>query len=63
MTSNKSECLLKKFERGKIWIVNFKERNTKNEYIKHIYNPVERENWKSLKDTVKKIVKIKIQQK
>ena len=40
--------------------MDFKERNTKNEYIKHIYNPIERENWKSLKDTGNKIVKIKI---
>ena len=53
-TSNDiSECLLTIFERGKIRMVEFKERISKNAYNKYIFNPIKREKWKSFEDTVK----------
>ena len=60
-TSNDiSECLLIIFERGKIRMVEFKERISKNASNKYIFDPIKREKWKSFKDTVKRTTKIKI---
>ena len=60
-TSNDiSECLLPIFERGKIRMVEFKERISKNASNKYIFDPIKREKWKSFEDTVKKTTKIKI---
>ena len=59
-SNDKSECLLTIFERGKIQIMDFKERITKNESIKYIFDPIKREKWKISEDTVKRIIKIKI---
>ena len=47
-TSNDvSECLLTIFEKGKIWMVEFKERISKNTSNKYIFDPIKREKWKS----------------
>ena len=60
-TSNDiSECLLTIFERGKIRMVEFKERISKNASNKHIFDPIKRKKWKSFEDTVKRTTKIKI---
>ena len=55
-----SECLLPIFERGKIRMVEFKERISKNASSKYIFDPIKREKSKSFDDTVKKTTKIKI---
>ena len=39
----KSECLLTIFERGKIRMVDFKERMTRNESNNHIFHQIKRE--------------------
>ena len=63
-TSNDiSECLLTIFERGKIRMVEFKERISKNASNKYIFNPIKREKWKSFKDIVKRTTKINIDAK
>ena len=60
-TSNDiSECLLTIFERGKIRMVEFKEKISKNASNKYIFDPIKREKWKSFEDTVKRTTKIKI---
>ena len=60
-TSNDvSECLLTIFERGKIRMMEFKERISKNASNKYIFDPIKREKWKSFEDTVKRTTKIKI---
>ena len=60
-TSNhNSECLLTIFERGNIRTVEFKERITKNESNKNIFDPIKRKKWKSFENTVKRTAKIKI---
>ena len=60
-TSNDiNECLLAIFERGRVRMVEFKERITKTGSNKHIFDPIKREKWKSFEDTVKGITKIKI---
>ena len=60
-TSNhNSECLLTIFERGKIRTVEFKERITKNESNKNIFDPIKREKWKSFENTVNRTTTIKI---
>ena len=60
-TSNDvSECLLTIFEKGKIRMVEFKERISKNASNKYIFDPIKREKWKSFQDTVKRTTKIKI---
>ena len=60
-TSNDiSECLLTIFEKGKIRMVEFKERISKNVSNKYIFDPIKREKWKSFQDTVKRTTKIKI---
>ena len=55
-----SECLLTIFEKGKIRMVEFKERISKNTSNKYIFDPIKREKWKSFQDTVKRTTKIKI---
>ena len=63
-TSNDmSECLLTIFKRGKIRMVEFKERIGKNASNKYIFNPIKREKWKSFKDIVKRTTKINIDAK
>ena len=60
-TSNDiSECLLTIFERGKIRMVEFKERISENASNKHIFDLIKREKWKNFEDTVKRTTKIKI---
>ena len=60
-TSNDiSECLLTIFERGKILMVEFKERISKNASNKYIFDLIKREKWKNLEDTVKRTTMIKI---
>ena len=60
-TSNDiSEWLLTIFKRGKIQMVEFKERISKNAPNKYIFDPIKREKWKSFEDTVKRKTKIKI---
>ena len=61
--SNKSECLLTIFERGKMRMVEFKARISKNESNKCIFDPITREKWKSFEDTVKRTTKTKIDSK
>ena len=49
-TSNdKSECLLTIFERGKIRMVEFKEKISKNASNNYIFDPIKRKNVKVLK--------------
>ena len=55
-----NECLLTIFERGKIRMVEFKERISKNPSNKYVFDPIKREKWKSFKDTEKRTTKIKI---
>ena len=60
-TSNDiSECLLTIFERGKIRMVEFKERISKDASNKYIFDPIKREKWKRFEDPVKRTTKIKI---
>ena len=59
-SNDKSDCPLTIFERGKIRIVDFKKRITKNESIKYIFDPIKTEKWKSFEDTVKRIIQMKI---
>ena len=60
-TSNDiSECLLTIFEKGKIRMVEFKERISKNASNKHIFDPIKRKKWKNFQDTVERTTKIKI---
>ena len=61
--SNKSKCLLTIFERGKMRMVEFKARISKNESNKCIFDPITREKWKSFEDTVKRTTKTKIDSK
>ena len=60
-TSNDiSECVLTIFQTGKIRMVKFKERISKNASNKYIFDPTKREKWKSFQDTAKRTTKIKI---
>ena len=53
-TSNDiSECVLTIFQTGKIRMVKFKERISKNASSKYIFDPIKRGKWMSFEDTVK----------